>query len=361
MLVTPPRRLLSLDNKLSIVKDAFPSSGEKVSLRQVARKHKVQTSQIKRWKKAIDLRWKFMSTCTVFKQNYSRVNSKHYTRLPGLVNQRSYSKKLIEHLKNFYDQKREKNEAVGIKTIRREIYRVDPKSLVGVTDNATRVRIWRLLKAWNISWRRATHKAQNTRHCKEVIADFRKYFFEKARMLGVKKCNIYNADQTNVPFSMESVYTYADCGSRTVSVKAVDSSNRCTVMLAGSLTGEKVIPYIVFKGKDTRGSTVKKEINLRKGYPGDVELMVQENAWFDEKVMLDWIDRVWKREVAVDPKENYYLLLDTFPTHMTSRVKREFHKCNTEIDYIPVGYISKLQMLDVVRCRGKPSVQKQFP
>ena len=118
-------------------------------------------------------------------------------------------------------------------------------------------------------------------------------------------------------------------------------------MLAASLTGEKVIPYIVFKGKDTRGSTVKKEINLRKGYPGDVELMVQENAWFDEKVMLDWIDRVWKREVAVDPNENYYLLLDTFPTHMTSRVKREFHKCNTEIDYIPGGYTSKLQMLDV--------------
>ena len=84
-------------------------------------------------------------------------------------------------------RKEGKNEAVGIKTIRREILKVDPKSLVGVTDNATRVRIWRLLKAWNISWRRATHKAQNTRHCKQVIADFRKYFFEKARMLGVKK------------------------------------------------------------------------------------------------------------------------------------------------------------------------------
>ena len=108
MLVTPPRRLLSLDNKLSIIKDAYPSSGEKVSLRQVACKHKVQTQQIKRWKKAIDLRLRFMASCKVFKQNFSRIESKHYTRLLGSRHYCSYNKRLIEHLKNFYDQKRGK-------------------------------------------------------------------------------------------------------------------------------------------------------------------------------------------------------------------------------------------------------------
>jgi hypothetical protein len=101
----------------------------------------------------------------------------------------------------------------------------------------------------------------------------------------------------------------------------------------------------VFKGKNTRGGVVRKEINQRKGFPSDVELMAQENAWFDEHVMLDWIERVWKREVAVDPV--YYLLLDTLQTHMTSKVKRAFHSCNTTADFIPGGYTSKLQMLDV--------------
>jgi hypothetical protein len=179
--------------------------------------------------------------------------------------------------------------------MRREIKKFDSESLDGLNENTIRVRIWRLLKVWNQSWRRATHKAQNTRHCKSIINDFRQYFFNKVTMLGVKKCNIYNADQTNVPFAMESIYTYANCGSRTAS--------RCTVMLAASLTGEKVIPYIVYKGKNTRGGVVRKEINQRKGFPGDVELMIQENAWFDEQVMLDWIERVWKREVAIDPYE----------------------------------------------------------
>jgi hypothetical protein len=68
-------------------------------------------------------------------------------------------------------------------------------------------------------------------------------------MLGCPLENVYNADQTNVYFSLDSVYTYADTGSCTVSVKACDSNQRCTLMLADSATGEKLIPYIVIKGK----------------------------------------------------------------------------------------------------------------
>jgi hypothetical protein len=63
-------------------------------------------------------------------------------------------------------------------------------------------------------------------------------------MLGCPLGNVYNADQTNVYFSLESVYTYAEIGSRTVSVKASDSNQGYTFMLSASITGEKVIPYI---------------------------------------------------------------------------------------------------------------------
>jgi hypothetical protein len=111
--------------------------------------------------------------------------------------------------------------------------------------------------------------------------------------------------------------------------------------------GEKVIPYIVFKGKNTKYVLVKMEIHCRIGYPKDVELAVQDNACFDEEVMLDWIDRVWKREVAVDTNEIYYLLLDSFTTQMTGPVRRAFEECNTKVDFIPPGYSSKLQILDV--------------
>jgi hypothetical protein len=84
-------------------------------------------------------------------------------------------------------------------------------------------------------------------------------------MLGCCPENVYIADQTNVYFSLESVYTYADTGSRPVSVKACDSNQRCTVMLAASLTGDKIILYIVFKGKNTTSALVAKECKYMRG------------------------------------------------------------------------------------------------
>jgi hypothetical protein len=68
------------------------------------------------------------------------------------------------------------------------------------------------------------------------------YVANKTIMMGCKSENVYNADQTNVYFSLESVYTYAETGSRTVSVKACDSNQCCTVMLCAKKAGEKVIP-----------------------------------------------------------------------------------------------------------------------
>jgi DDE superfamily endonuclease len=75
-------------------------------------------------------------------------------------------------------------------------------------------------------------------------------------------------------------------------------------------------------------------------------MTVQEHAWFNEIVMLDWIEIVWKCEVAVSTHNIYYLLLDSCTIHMTAKVRTAFNECNTEVDFIPLGYTSKLQMLD---------------
>jgi DDE superfamily endonuclease len=73
-----------------------------------------------------------------------------------------------------------------------------------------------------------------------------------------------------------------------VSVKGADSTNRCTIMLGCSLSGEKLDSYIVLKG--TKGGWISQEIKHPDGYANNVVLAVQENAWFDESIMLDWIE-----------------------------------------------------------------------
>jgi hypothetical protein len=47
----------------------------------------------------------------------------------------------------------------------------------------------------------------------------------KAKLLGVDCQAIFNADETNIYYSMEGKYTYAKRGSRTVAIKGVNSSN----------------------------------------------------------------------------------------------------------------------------------------
>jgi hypothetical protein len=145
---------------------------------------------------------------------------------------------------------------------------------------------------------------------------------------------------------MEAKYTLAAKGSKTVSVRGADSNNRCTIMLGASLTGVKAEPYIVFKG--AKGGRISTELRRREGgYNDGTVLTVQENAWFDEEIMMHWIENVWQNQIAVDPTQNYYLLLDAFSVHQTAKVRDMFNKCNTEIDYIPEGYTSRLQMMDV--------------
>jgi transposase-like protein len=367
--VSPPtfKRSFKLDFKFKIVNEAFPKDGKPAqkSLKQIARENNLQPSQIRRWKRNQEWMFKQLDLDMMSTRNRTkyirRVRSAHFARYPGGGRNPAFPKETLQKIKDFYDTKRENGEAVSMLQLRLEAQYIDPTACGKLTECALRNRLFRLLRRWNISWRRSTHQAQGTRHSEKVIEDFSKYVLEKATMLGCKPENIYNADQTNAYFSNPAVNTYADTGSKTVSVKKTDSTQRCTVMLCAGYTGEKVIPYIVYKGANTKGGKVRKEINRREGYPIDCELTVQENAWFDKGVMLDWIERVWKREVAVDPDEVYYLLIDSFTTHMTREVRQAFNDCNTEVDFIPPNYTSRLQMLDVgVNRPFKMMMRKQF-
>jgi DDE superfamily endonuclease len=50
----------------------------------------------------------------------------------------------------------------------------------------------------------------------------------------------------------------------------------------------------------------------------------------------------WKRQ-----KTNVNLSLDSFAIYMTSKVQVTFSRCNTEIDFLPEGFTSRLQVMDV--------------
>jgi hypothetical protein len=81
-----------------------------------------------------------------------------------------------------------------------------------------------------------------------VIYKFQAYVNWKIRLLGVQPANVYNADQTNVFFPMESSYTLADRGAKMVLIKGALILSRLTVMICTNMDGGKVAPFLIFKG-----------------------------------------------------------------------------------------------------------------
>jgi hypothetical protein len=58
---------------------------------------------------------------------------------------------------------------------------------------------------------------------------------------------------------MEARFTLEKRDGRTVLVKDSDSTSRCTIMFGGSLCGEKVEPYNVFK--QVKGGCISQDLN----------------------------------------------------------------------------------------------------
>ena len=134
--------------------------------------------------------------------------------------------------------------------------------------------------------------------------------------------------------------TLADKGLRTVSVKSSGSSSRCTILLGVTMDGSKLPPFIIFKGK--QGGRISREFAQ---YPSSCVYTVQEKAWMDKRVFIEWVEKVWKP--YCDNKANTYLLMDEFSVHLMTDCVRPIQDCGTEVDYIIGGYMSKLQVMDV--------------
>ena len=77
-------------------------------------------------------------------------------------------------------------------------------------------------------------------------------------MMAYQPKSVVNIDETNVYFDMPATTTLAVTGSRTDSVAGCGSSNRVTAVLGTSLDGQKLPPFIIFKGvRKTTARTYK--------------------------------------------------------------------------------------------------------
>ncbi|KAF1314931.1 hypothetical protein FI667_g16380, partial [Globisporangium splendens] len=152
---------------------------------------------------------------------------------------------------------------------------------------------------------------------------------------------VYMMDQTVIFCTLGSKTTVEVIGGETVpAVCGGNDSWRCTVALTLSADGQMHGPHFVFKVEP--GGEVEREV---RAYTLEEvgTFSVQRNAWFDVRVMLEWIENCWQYIVS----EPCILILDSLAVHKCDGVIEALARCGTAVKFVPPGCTGVAQLLDV--------------
>jgi hypothetical protein len=339
------RRAYTWKSKLSILEE-FDVDG--TSLKSVARKHDLSPKCLRRWRQQ---RSGVMTTVSILCDSTSRHQflnrrSLHPGRKPKTINS------TLGIILKMYRDLRDQDRVVTLNLLAAELKRLDPGAR-NVTMPALRRRINRHLIKFGVVRRRVTRVAQNTRHDMTVKAGYVAFVNEGIKAGKYRACDIVNIDETNIDFDLVSGATLAGRGDRTVACATTGSSNRCTVMLGVTMDGEKLPPFVIFKGANTSRSKIMKEFDSvesrsKFGYPEGMFYTVQAKAWMDKARMHDWIDTVWSPYTKDTRRggRDTYLLMDEFSVHLMGEINHKINKLGTETEFVPGGYTGCVQVLD---------------
>jgi DDE superfamily endonuclease len=347
MTIVKQKRYFTLREKIAMVEE-FTSSVT-ATCASIVRKYKLDKSQFRRWRKNIGaLR---ASAAETSKQSRTNISGAGRPALVPFAIQQA----LLEHV----DLCREDEQRVTVATVTRHLIQIVPES-ASVSLNALRQRVRKLLVSNGVVLRAVTHVAQNTRTVLANMVDWVKVMVEQREMYGIPLKNVANFDETNVYWSPVARTTLNRAGARTVSVRGGNLNHRSSVMLGVSATGYKFPPFVIYIGGRGASGRILAECNKAnrelaatvdgssssQNYPYGCYYEVQEKGWMNEELMLIWIATIWKP--WADQKSGIkMLILDVYTAHMTARVRAALHDCQTVPFYVPGGYTSKLQVLDV--------------
>lgn len=156
---------------------------------------------------------------------------------------------------------------------------------------------------------------------------------------GLKKCDIYNMDETPCYFDMNQDRTLHFKGAKTVDgLDTGSSKKRFTSVLCISASGKFIRTLIIFKG-------LKKKPKLKLSKNIDVE--VSDGGSMNRGIMMTWIKNCFKARTGVF-QNKALLIMDSFKSHFQPEIIQYLEKsCKTDVIAIPPKGTSYLQPLDV--------------
>lgn len=325
------RKRLTNGQKLAIVNDAAQRQATGEPLKAIARSYGLQTNQIRSWRQKVG---QLVQT---------KKSKKSLCRgAPGRLHA------FEEEIVGWILQYREAGVPLAYKHVVLKAIELNP-NFDELSEAVQYHTIRRLCIRNCIVVRRVTHTAQV--HPQETV-DQALQWLQIMRPIvsapGVDQALVINMDQTPVYMSMHPPVSLNLQGQKTVhGRRTADKGSRFTACLAVSANGDKLKPFLIFKGKV--GGRIETREFPQNPHGDVVHLCVQESAWQDERNMLQWIDAVFvpyvqQRAQGIVP---VLLVLDHFSVHWTADVRARLETLGITTHKIPPGCTGLVQPIDV--------------
>jgi hypothetical protein len=329
-----PRRSYSLREKalvLSLVEEKMKD--EKISLARAASAVNVPVSSIYRWRADASL------------PDLSNASNAFGDKARNHQGPEGFLDDIKEELVTFVTEWRDRGLPVSRFAVLMKATQYKPE-FANKTLPARYITISRFLRKNNLVHRLATHTSQKP---PEAACEDARSYLKLVRPMLVGRTRdpkfTFNMDQTNQFYGSSPKSTIDVRGQRTVNMRTgANDSHRCTVALTVTAAGNFLMPYIVYKGVE--GGTIhKREL---PNHPSGAIYTVQKKAWFDERVMLDWVYKVLAPYVRTAPPGVIPIIfLDSFKVHLLGSVANAIQNIGVQVEYIPAGCTGLVQPIDV--------------
>ena len=324
------RKQLTNGQKLKIVSETAQRLASGESLRAVARSYAVDPSQIRKWRaKAVQL------------AQTKRSKKSLATGRKGRL--KDHEEELMEWA---FDLRGDGTALTYFDLVRKAI-EVCP-DFGNLTKSQQYHSVRRLCLSNCFLKRRFTHISQRLpQETEEESQQWLQVMRPIVSAPNVQKKFVLNMDQTPMYFSMAPVSTLNLQGARTVyGRRSGESGGRFTVSCTISANGDKLKPFIIFKGEEF-GRIATRE------FPANPErdrviLCAQKSAWQDEDNMVTYCDKVlvpYLQEKAQGVP--CLLLLDAFSAHWTAQTTAKMEEIGITTYKIPPGCTYLTQPIDV--------------
>lgn len=200
----------------------------------------------------------------------------------------------------------------------------------------------------SVTIRRVTHTAQaDPQDAIDLALQWIEYVRPIVSAPNVGKKWVMNMDQSPIWFSMNPKTTLDLKGAASINGRRTsETGTRFTCTLAISANGDKLRPFLIFKGtKD--GDIATREFPANPNRVA-VDLCCQKLAWQDGDNMLRWIEKAmvpYLQEKAQGAPA--VLMLDHFSVHWTAPVQQRLTELGVACEKIPAGCTGLVQPIDV--------------